>query len=66
MIHFHRIPGKAHGMISGPAEMRLLMGFWAQSLKHRPLPANTEDSSQASFVEVQGGENVLSALHKQG
>ncbi len=65
IVQFHSIPGKPHGMISGPAEMRLLMAFWAQSLRHRPVQASTDRTAQASFVEVQGGAQTVLSLQKQ-
>ncbi|DBB02306.1 TPA: hypothetical protein ACH3X3_011319 [Trebouxia sp. C0006] len=65
ITQFHSIPGKGHGMISGPAEMRLLMAFWGQSLKHRPTQVSTGDPSHTSFVEVHGGVDTLSSLQQQ-
>lgn len=65
LVRFHSIPGKAHGMVDGPSEMRLLMAFWAESLKHRPVQAGTEGSPQASFVEIHGGRDMLSSLQMQ-
>lgn len=44
-------------MVGSPAEMRHLMGFWAQALKHRPVQANSGEA--ATVVEVQGGANAL-------
>jgi hypothetical protein len=38
------LPGKAHGMIDSPAEMRAAMEFWGTRLRSRP--------ADASFVEV--------------
>lgn len=54
VIHFHSIPGKAHGMVGSPAEMRHLMAFWAQALKHRPVTSG----EAATVVEVQGGASA--------
>jgi len=65
ITQFHSIPGKGRGMINGPAEMRLLMAFWGQSLKHRPTQVSTGDPSHTSFVEVQGGADTLSSLQQQ-
>ena len=67
LVQLHSIAGKGHGMISGPAEMRHLMAFWAQHLKHRPVQADTPEgeTSRATFVEVQGGAQTLASLHKQ-
>ena len=63
VVQFHSIPGKAHGMIGGPSEMRHLMGYWAQALKHRPVHANAAEASQSTLVEVQGNTSALSSLH---
>ena len=60
VIQFRSIPEKAHGMVGSPAEMRHLMGFWAQALKHRPVQANSGEA--ATVVEVQGGASALSSL----
>ena len=60
LVQMHSVPGKGHAMISGPAEMRHLMAFWAQSLKHRPVQAETGQSS--TLVEVHGGAQTLSSL----
>ena len=38
-VTVHRVAGKRHGMISGPAEMRPIMEFWAERLGRRPLTA---------------------------
>ena len=57
LVQFYSIPGKAHNMVGSPAEMRHLMGFWAQALKHRPVQANSGEA--ATVVEVQGGANAL-------
>lgn len=62
VVQFHSIPGKAHGMIGSPTEMRHLMAFWAQALKHRPVPADPAEASQCALVEVQGSANTLSSL----
>ena len=64
-VQFHCIPGKAHGMISGAAEMRLLMVFWAQSLRNRPMHANTADGPQTEFVEVHSGADLLARSQAQ-
>ena len=32
------MPGKVHCMIQDAAEMRLVMGFWAERLGRRPVP----------------------------
>ena len=60
VVQFHSIPGKAHGMVGSPAEMRHLMGFWAQNLKHRPVQADSGEA--ATVVEVQGGASALSSI----
>ncbi len=52
-------------MINGPAEMRLLMAFWGQTLKHRPTQVSTGDPSHTSFVEVHGGADTLLSLQQQ-
>ncbi len=65
ITQFHSIPGKGHGMMNGPAEMRILMAFWAQSLKHRPTQVSTGGPSHTSFVEVHGGADTLSSLQQQ-
>ena len=45
-VSLQPLPGKGHGMISGPAEMRACMAFWAGRLKMRPPQADE------SYVEV--------------
>jgi hypothetical protein len=45
-VQLQSLPGKGHGMISGPAEMRACMGFWAARLRVRPQRADE------SYVEV--------------
>lgn len=49
-------------MVGSPAEMRYLMGFWAQALKHRPMQADATEA--ATFVEVEGGANALASRQK--
>lgn len=65
LVQMHSVPGKGHAMISGPAEMRHLMAFWAQSLKHRPVQNDTGQGYAATLVEVQGGAQTLSSLQTQ-
>ena len=38
-VTVHSVPGKAHSMPQGPAEMQQLMQFWAQHLSRRPTAA---------------------------
>jgi hypothetical protein len=45
-VQLQPLPGKAHSMISGPAEMRACMTFWAARLRVWPQQADE------SFVEV--------------
>ncbi|WIA35235.1 hypothetical protein OEZ86_003697 [Tetradesmus obliquus] len=45
-VSLQPLPGKGHSMISGPAEMRACMAFWAGRLKMRPPQAD------ASYMEV--------------
>ncbi|KAF6264330.1 Alpha/Beta hydrolase protein [Scenedesmus sp. NREL 46B-D3] len=45
-VQLQLLPGKGHGMISGPAEMRACMAFWAARLRVRPQQAGE------SYVEV--------------
>lgn len=52
-------------MIDGPNEMRFLMAFWGQYLKHRPTQVSTVDPSHTTFVEVHGGADTLSSLQQQ-
>lgn len=46
-------------MVGSPGEMRYLMGFWGQALKHRPVQAHAAEA--ATFVEVEGGASALSS-----
>ncbi|KAL3131160.1 hypothetical protein ABBQ38_000465 [Trebouxia sp. C0009 RCD-2024] len=65
-VRFHSIPGKAHAMIGSPSEMRHLMGFWAQALKHRPIQADPAQASHSTLVEVQSSASTMSSLQTGG
>jgi hypothetical protein len=57
-VQLQQLPGKGHGMISGPVEMRACMAFWASRLRVRPQQADD------SYVEVpkEAAAAVLSDL----
>ena len=47
-------------MVGSPAEMKHVMGFWAQALKHRPVQASSGEA--ATVVEVHGGASALCSI----
>ena len=60
-MQFHSVPGKGHAMMQGPSEMRILMAFWAQVLKHKPLQPQGH-GEDAEYVEIHSNSDVLRSM----
>ena len=64
LVHLHSVPGKGHAMMKGPDEMRVLMAFWAKSLKHRPV--DQEQGTTSEVMEIDNSCGALDCLRTSG
>ncbi|KAL4430866.1 hypothetical protein ABPG75_006122 [Micractinium tetrahymenae] len=67
-VDVHSVPGKAHAMPQGEAEMRRLMAFWAQHLSRRPTAADLPPEAAGAggeLLEVRPGEVSIELVGEQ-
>ncbi|PSC68906.1 malonate-ligase [Micractinium conductrix] len=65
-VELHSVPGKAHAMPQGKAEVRQLMQFWAKRLSRRPTAADLAAAAgggPGELLEIRPGEVTIEQRH---